>query len=74
MPHLWFDAVRFALMVLSFYELPSDERPPRRIWRDGEALDEWFEMVKEKRDAQMDPNKRIDDPVDNEAAKALIVE
>lgn len=72
-PYLWFDAVRFGLMVLSFDELATDERPPKRIWRDGDALHEWFEMVKERRTAQTS-GKHIEDPVDNAAAAALIVE
>lgn len=72
-PWLWFDSVRFALMVLGFDELPSEERPPRRIWQDGKKLDAWWAEVKKRRDAQMrGEDKSIEDPVDN--AYSLIVE
>jgi hypothetical protein len=75
-PHVFFEAVRFALVVISFDELSTEERPPKRIWRDNEALSEWFDAVKRRRDEQsgVDGRKPIEDPVQNEAAKGLIVE
>ena len=77
-PHPLFDAIRFGHIFLSFDELPEDERPPKRIWLDGDALREWFAEVKRKRDAKYgaDPggwDKSIEDPVDNAAAQGLIV-
>lgn len=66
--------MRQALVFLSWDELPNDERPPRTIWRNGDKLKEWFDDVKEKREREMDPKRNnIEDPVDNEAAKGLIV-
>jgi hypothetical protein len=29
--------------------MPADERPPEEYWHSPEALDEWFEAVKQKR-------------------------
>jgi hypothetical protein len=53
-------------MVLSFYELPSEDRPPKRIWNDGERLDWWWAEVKKRHDARMRGEEReIEDPVDN---------
>jgi hypothetical protein len=44
------------------------------MWRDGPALKEWFDAVKAKRERDMDPrNTDIEDPVDNEAARSLVV-
>lgn len=60
-------------MFLSWDELPREERPPRRIWRDGAKLKEWFDDVSEKRKRDMDPKRQIEDPVDNAAAAGLIV-
>lgn len=36
-------------MVLSFGELPDDERPPERIWLDDEALSAHWERVEAAR-------------------------
>lgn len=74
-PYLWFDAVRFALMVVGFDELPSEDRPPKRIWRDGDRLEEWFKAVKRRHEAEArGESKHIEDPVDNAFIKDLIVE
>lgn len=67
-----FNAIRFALTFLSFEELESHERPPKRIWLDSDALNDWFANVKKQRTEQAS-GKAIDDPVQNEAAKSLIV-
>jgi hypothetical protein len=65
-PYVWFESVRFALMALGFEELPSDERPPRRIWLDGKRLDDWWSEVKKNREAQTrGEDRHIEDPVDN---------
>lgn len=73
-PHVFFEAVKHALVIVSFDELAEDERPPRRIWNDGEQLRSWFEDVKAKR-AEKYGGKGpgpIEDPVDNDAAKLLL--
>lgn len=62
-----FEAIRQALYFLSFDELPNDERPPKRIWLDGEKLNAWFERVERKRKDEMGGrNRTIEDPVENE--------
>lgn len=77
LPHKLFDAIRSGLIYLSFEELPAEEQPPRRIWRDGEALNSWFEEVQRKRKAQYGGSggwdQSIEDPVENQAAKDLLV-
>lgn len=64
-------------IYLSWDELPKDERPPRRIWHDGEKLQEWFELVNKRREEKFGGkggmDRSIEDPVENEAAKGLIV-
>lgn len=65
-----FDAIRSAAIFLSFEELPEDEQPPRRIWRDADKLSAHFDAVRAKRG---DVSGDIDDPVQNQAARDLIV-
>lgn len=73
-PHHIFDAIARGNSILRFFELPDDERPPRRIWLDDERLEEWFAEVNRKRSARAEGrDKEIEDPVDNDAAKGLIV-
>jgi hypothetical protein len=78
-PYTVFDAIRLGHIFLSFDELSADERPPKRIWLDGDALREWFEDVRRKREAKYGGksdggwDKSIEDPVQNQAAKDLIV-
>lgn len=75
-PHVLFTAIRQALVILSFGELPDDERPPKRIWNDGEALKDFFDEVKRRRDEKYGDRKGpgpIEDPVQNDAARSLLV-
>jgi hypothetical protein len=74
-PHHIFEAIRIAMMILSFDELDRDERPPRRIWLDADRLGEWFKEVERKRKEKYSGgrDRTIDDPVDNDAARSLIV-
>jgi hypothetical protein len=39
-------------MILGFYELPDDERPPEAIWTDDEALSSHWLAVEQKREAK----------------------
>lgn len=76
MPHTLFTAVNHGLRFLSFEELPSEEQPPKRIWLDPEKLTDWFDTVKKRREEQYGGGKSagpIEDPVENAAAKSLIV-
>lgn len=54
--------------------LEDHERPPKRIWLDSKALNEWFASVKRERKREMEGKGRrdIEDPQDNDAAKDLI--
>lgn len=65
------------MAYISFDELPDDERPPRRIWLDDDALQAHFQRVRRDRDAKYgvgDKAGPIDDPVSNQAADLLIAE
>lgn len=42
------DAISTALGFLSFEEFPREERPPRRIWFDPEAMESHWQQVKAK--------------------------
>ena len=75
-PYTIFDAIRMGALFLGWDELPKDERPPRSIWLDGEKLEDWFNMVNKRRDEKYGGkggSGQIEDPVQNEAAKGLIV-
>lgn len=53
-------------MVLSFDELPSEERPPKRIWTDADRLKAWWAEVKKRREAEArGESSHIEDPKDN---------
>jgi hypothetical protein len=75
-PHHVFEAIRTALQILAFDELSPEERPPRRIWLNGEKLAAWFQDVERKRNAKYGSSSAgaIEDPVDNEAARTLIAD
>lgn len=65
------------MLYISFDELPSDERPPRRIWLDDDALTAHFQRVERDREAKYgggDSAGPIEDPVSNDAAKLLIAD
>lgn len=74
MPHTLFHSIGRTLVQLSWDELPEKERPPKRIWKDDEALVAHFERVKREREREFGSSsgqKPIEDPVDNEAAAGL---
>lgn len=78
LPYNLFEAIRLALIFVKFEEMPKEERPPKRIWLDAEALDEHMKWVDKQREAKFKVDKDgqsqdIEDPVQNEAAKMLIV-
>jgi hypothetical protein len=74
-PYLLFDAIRTALVFLSFDELPDKERPPKRIWLDGDKLNDWFKQVKRNRDLEAKGQGSDDDGEyeENAAAQSLLV-
>lgn len=73
-PFPLFDAIQRGLVILSWDELPRDERPPRRIWDNDPALIEHFERVDRERERKFSVAGAgsIDDPVSNDAARSLI--
>lgn len=78
-PYSLVEHIAFALTVIRWREnLDENEMPPRRIWRNPEALTEWFEAVRANRKRDMerggsDRSQEIEDPVQNDAAKGLLV-
>lgn len=44
------DAIMAGLQFASYDELPDEERPPRKIWWDKDAMRTWWTMVERKRD------------------------
>ena len=74
-PHVLVDGIARALLILSFEELPREERPARRHWLDDDALAEHFKQVDRRRQQDYGGDRQpIEDPVDNQAASMLIVE
>jgi hypothetical protein len=74
LPHSLFEAIRMAAVFLSFDELDTDEQPPKRIWLVPELLTAWMDAVSAKRRAGASGmDREIEDPVQNMAARDLIV-
>jgi hypothetical protein len=73
-PHVLFDAIRLALSFLKFDELPKDERPPRRIWLDHDAMSSWWAHVERLREEKYGGDGKGDmtDYDENAAAKELM--
>jgi hypothetical protein len=77
LPYRLFEAVRMATIFIGFDELPKEERPPRRIWLNSEALHQWFEQVERDREKKYGGKSGGDtvlegEPVENKAARSLI--
>lgn len=73
LPWRWFEAIRMAMFFLSFDELAEEERPPKKIWLDTDALSAWFENVKRKREREAKGDSTLEgESVSNKAASALI--
>jgi hypothetical protein len=43
-------AITAALRILNYEEFPIEERPPRRIWLDGERLESHWRDVERRRE------------------------
>lgn len=76
LPYRLFEAIRMAMVFIGFEELPSEERPPRKIWLDSEAMRSWFAEVERQREKKWG-NKDGDtlmegETVENKAAESLI--
>ena len=72
-PYTLHHAITLGLQFLGFLEMQNDERPPRSIWLDIDRLEEHFRAVERRREEKYGDKKGIEDPVQNEAAAALIV-
>ena len=51
-PYTIHNAIMAGLQFLSFEELRESERPPKKIWLDGDKMTAWFEDVKRMREAE----------------------
>lgn len=67
-----FDAIRMALGFLGFDELPKDERPPRRIWLDNDAMRSHWAYVEQRRKEKYGDGDDDGEYESNSAAKDLI--
>jgi hypothetical protein len=72
-PAQFSQAMRAALMFLSFEELPTEDVPPRNIWLDGKQLKAHFDEVRRKHREKIGGADEIEDPRHNAAADLLIV-
>lgn len=71
-PARFHQAIKSALIFLSFDELPEDDIPPRNIWTDGRRMKDWFADVR-RRNKEKVGGREIDDPRTNAAIDLLIV-
>jgi hypothetical protein len=72
-PFPLFDAIRLALGFLNFDELPKDERPPRRIWLDHDAMSaHWAAVERRRKEKYEGDGGDGGDYEENAAAKDLI--
>lgn len=61
------------MFFISFDELEEEERPPRKIWLDTEALESHFAMLKAKRKREAEGDTTLEgEPVQNKAARELL--
>lgn len=57
-------AILTALRIISYEEFPIEERPPKRIWLDGDRLAKWWtevEVAREERYGVKTPQDSGDD-------------
>lgn len=75
-PHNLVSAIALTLRFLGFEELPLDERPPKRIWLDGEALNAWWEEVERKRKAKygIDGERDAGPMMEQDARSMLLID
>jgi hypothetical protein len=50
LPYTIFNAIKIALIYLSWRELPKMEQPPKHIWEDNDRLTAWWSEVERNRD------------------------
>lgn len=69
LPHTLFNAIRMAFGFLSFDELPKDEKPPRKIWLDGDEMKKWWKAVERKRKAKYGGDDDIDVDIEGDVSE-----
>jgi hypothetical protein len=53
LPYTIFNAIKFALSVLTWREnLKAEEIPPKHIWLDNDRMEAWWREVKANREAE----------------------
>jgi hypothetical protein len=75
-PYTLHDAILGALRILGYEEFPIEERPPRHMWLDAEALVKWWDEVSHARKQKFglpdDQDDNDDDYDENPLAGELI--
>jgi len=54
------ESIRAALMFLGFEELSTEDRPPRSIWTNAEALNSHFERIRRDHEARYGGGRHTD--------------
>lgn len=72
-------AIEHALTILAWHENnQKDDVPPEHIWEDSDALDEWWELVRERQLAKFggggDTVPDEEDMTDNELSRQFKME
>jgi hypothetical protein len=73
-PYTIHDAILKALHWLGYEDLDLADRPPKKLWLDGEAMEEWWrERSRIQREKYgLDPDDIEGPTMKNDAAKGLI--
>lgn len=71
LPFTIHQAIHMALYFLSFDELPLKERPPKKIWLDGDKMKLWFDEVKANRETEMSGEGDYQSMPQNQALKEM---
>lgn len=72
-PYTLHEAILTGLRLLSYEELPKDERPPRAMWMDSEKLAKWWKEVERKRKERYGGKADDDDDYEENAAAAELI-
>jgi hypothetical protein len=71
LPYIYFDAIKLALVWLSYEELESEDRPPSHIWLEPKLMKKWFKAVRKRQKAKWglkdDIDSEIDGPIERNA-------
>lgn len=73
LPAPYFEHIRVSMIYLGFEEMPEDDRPPKSIWQEPDALKRHFDELKANRKRQADPTaaEPIEEPVQNDLTKHI---